>query len=161
MASSRGDVVVVVMMLMTSSGGDVEVVVMTKVCALTFLSDAFKQFHFRWWFGYVRLAYGTSFLFLFKLGMFSGFIDEIKDAIENYRTSKKDPVAAAAEVASTSGSIACVTQAKAFQDVSNNHFICIASIYSIKTFLLIYVWSNYFNTLLKSLTNYLRKMLYK
>ena len=93
--------------------------------------------------------------------MFSGFIDEIKDAIENYRTSKKDPVAAAAEVASTSGSIACVTQAKAFQDVSNNHFICIASIYSIKTFLLIYVWSNYFNTLLKSLTNYLRKMLYK
>ncbi|XP_033140962.1 uncharacterized protein LOC103850393 isoform X2 [Brassica rapa] len=49
-------------------------------------------------------------------GMFSGFIDEIKDAIENYRTSKKDPVAAAAEVASTSGSIACVTQAKAFQD---------------------------------------------
>lgn len=47
MASSRGDVVVVVMMLMTSSGGDVEVVVMTKVCALTFLSDAFKQFHFR------------------------------------------------------------------------------------------------------------------
>ncbi|WZZ30339.1 hypothetical protein YC2023_013740 [Brassica napus] len=49
-------------------------------------------------------------------GMFSGFIDEIKDAIENYRASKKDPVAAAAEVASTSGSIACVTQAKAFQD---------------------------------------------
>nr|VDD18707.1 unnamed protein product [Brassica oleracea] len=48
--------------------------------------------------------------------MFSGFIDEIKDAIENYRASKKDPVAAAAEVASTSGSIACVTQAKAFQD---------------------------------------------
>lgn len=58
------------------------------------------------------------FLFLFELGMSFGFIEEIKDAIKNYRASKKDPVAAAAEVASTSGSIACVTQAKAFQDVS-------------------------------------------
>lgn len=65
--------------------------------------------------------------------MFSGFIDEIKDAIENYRASKKDPVAAAAEVASTSGSIACVTQAKAFQDVSNNHFICIALCITLET----------------------------
>ncbi|KAH0936715.1 hypothetical protein HID58_004176 [Brassica napus] len=56
-------------------------------------------------------------------GMFSGFIDEIKDAIENYRTSKKDPVAAAAEVASTSGSIACVTQAKAFQDMISRRYL--------------------------------------
>ncbi|KAF8049043.1 hypothetical protein N665_2317s0002 [Sinapis alba] len=39
------------------------------------------------------------------------------DAIKSYRDSKKDdPVAAEAEVANSSGSIACVTQAKAFQD---------------------------------------------
>ncbi|CAH8321233.1 unnamed protein product [Eruca vesicaria subsp. sativa] len=49
-------------------------------------------------------------------GMSSGFMEEIKDAIKTYQASKKDPVAAAAEVANTSGSIACVTQAKAFQD---------------------------------------------
>lgn len=50
--------------------------------------------------------------------MSSGFIDTIKDAIKSYRTSKEEDPVAAAEVASSRGSIACVTQAKAFQDVS-------------------------------------------
>ncbi|KAL0728383.1 hypothetical protein Bca4012_024476 [Brassica carinata] len=50
------------------------------------------------------------------LGMSSGFIETIKDAIKSYRTSKEDDPVAAAEVANSSGSIACVTQAKAFQD---------------------------------------------
>lgn len=70
-------------------------------------------------FGYISPLYES--FYLFELEVAYGIVDGILDAIFPSRTaSKADPVSAPSvpEVTNDTGSIACVTQAKTFQDVS-------------------------------------------